>query len=268
MKIECEGFEIAYSNHDEACFDCRVAIKCAKSTKLKLTEAGIETGKEKEIMIKDREKFEAVLASIKTKKGLGELNKTENLGVTPPKGATMDVIKDLLLASAFPETATEDPDDDFDADDLDGSSDDDDFGDNDADSDTEASDKVEETPVDDGDADVTEEDLVESEEAMGDLGSRVLMLEKRLNDLFELIEKRPPADAPATGKVKATKAEKDAAKAELVKGCPYTKDSIADLNARQVKQLASGLGINSFAKKTPAVVAMVLKSKTNKTINN
>ena len=276
MKIECEGYKIAYSANDETCSICKVAVECEKSTILKLTEAGIDTGKGVTTMITSKEKFEATLASITTKKALGTLNKDEKLGVKPPKGSTLDDIKDLLLQAAFPvkeEAGSDDPDDDFDADDLDADGDDDFDADDGSEAATEADVDVNQNTADaleeDGAADIektedTTEELDDPED-IDTLNARVTMLEKRLDEVLEMM-KNKPAEAPAA-KSKSSKAEKDAAKAKLLESCPYDKTTIAELNGREVKQLASALGIKSFGMKQNVVVAAILKSKANKTAN-
>ena len=88
---------------------------------------------------------------------------------------------------------------------------------------------------------------------------RVKALESRMDELEEKVES---GGGRSSGK--ATKAEKDAMKQELVDAGPYSKAELGELNGRQLKMLASGLGINSFGMGADDVTAAITKHYTKK----
>lgn len=92
------------------------------------------------------------------------------------------------------------------------------------------------------------------------LEDRVAALETRVAELTEALEK----GGGKGGKRHTSKDEKDELKAKLMEGVPYDKKSLADLQGKQVKMLASAMGINSFGKGRDEVVGEILKSKANK----
>ncbi|MHC4643998.1 MAG: hypothetical protein ACYTBJ_00755 [Planctomycetota bacterium] len=267
-KVNCEGYEIAFSANDEQCAGCKVAAKCKSETDNKLRSSGTTGKGEQKTMAKKltEKQLKAALKKAKTKKDLAAINKAQGAGIKPAdaKGKSQEEIAEMILLALYPPPAD---DDDFDADDLD----DDDFGDDDG-ADDGADDDAGDDPDDDLDDDAGDdasETADEPEDEPDDdvetdtlkaLTERVEDLEARIVKLQETLDKAPAAKASR----KSSKEEKEAAKAELVAGCPYTKKSIAELSGKQVKQLASGLGIKSFGLKTDAVVAAILKSKKNK----
>ena len=272
-KINCEGYEIAFSANDEACGNCKVAAKCESTTTKKLKQSSGKPGKgETTTMAKKltEKQLKAALKKAKTKKDLAAINKSQGGLIKPAdaKGKSQEEIAELILLAAYPPAEA---DDDFDADDLD--DDGDDFGDDDgtddagddadddADDDLGADDEAEETAEETADETAEEEpdDDVETD-TLKALTERVEDLEARIVKLQETIDKAPAGKTSN----KSSKEEKEAVKAELVAGCPYTKKSIAELSGKQVKQLASGLGIKSFGLKTDDVVAAILKSAKNK----
>ena len=265
-KINCEGYEIAFSANDEACGNCKVAAKCESTTTKKLKQSSGKPGKgETTTMAKKltEKQLKAALKKAKTKKDLAAINKSQGGLIKPAdaKGKSQEEIAELILLAAYPPAEA---DDDFDADDLD--DDGDDFGDDDgtddagddADDDLDADDEAEETADETAEADEPDDDV--ETDTLKALTERVEDLEARIVKLQETIDKAPAGKTSN----KSSKEEKEAVKAELVAGCPYTKKSIAELSGKQVKQLASGLGMKSFGLKSDEVVAAILKSKNNK----
>jgi len=262
VDIKCEGYEIAYSAHDEQCDGCKVAVKCSESTKYKLNNRGGTTmAKPKKLTEKQ---LKALLAKTKTAAAIKSIVSDNGYDVKLVKGMSVQDAKDAIVLAAFP--PAEDPDDDFDdADDFgDDATDekdvkedddgDDDFSD--SDSDVDAGSDVE--PGDDADSDA-EADLDDPED-IDSLEARVTALEKRLDDVLATLQKAPAS----AGKPKSGKAEKDAIKAKLLEACPYKKADLEKLNGREIKMLASAVGVNSFRQARPDTEKEILKAKLNK----
>jgi len=270
-KITCEGFGIAHSEHDEECEGCRVEEKCASQTLEKLNNAKSKRGGTTMAKKLTKKQLEALLKKAKTAKSIKAIVKDNKIKVKLVKGMTIDDAKEAVMNAAFPpedddfddddfgdeETAEEtgdDPDedvDDFDDDDgadLDDPDSDDDGGSDDAD-DSDSDDGGSEEEVDDSPDDPVEIDA---------LIARIEALEKRLDEAEKAMTKAAPASAGSK------KAAKEAKKAELLAGVPYTKESIEKLNSRELKMLASAMGINSFRVANDKLIPQILKNKANK----
>ena len=77
-----------------------------------------------------------------------------------------------------------------------------------------------------------------------DFENRVASLETQFVALAAKVERL----SAVKGKRKQTDAEKQARKLKLLEGGPYNKESLAKLNNREIKMLASAMNINTFAK--------------------
>jgi hypothetical protein len=206
--------------------------------------------------------LKALLAKTKTAKAIKTIVADNKYKVTLVKGMSVQDAKDAIMLAAFP--PAEDPDDDFDdADDFgDEATDekdvkpdddgDDDFKDADADADADAGADA------DADADAPDETPADDPEEIDSLTARVDALEKRLDEALAVLTKAP------AGKAKTGKAEKDAIKAKLVEKCPYKKADLEKLNGREIKMLASAVGVNSFRQARPDTEKEILKAKLNK----
>jgi len=66
------------------------------------------------------------------------------------------------------------------------------------------------------------------------------------------------------GRVPMTKAAKDARKAELVKGGPYLKANLEEMELKDLRFYASAIGTNPFGKKRDEIVKVVLAAQRRK----
>ena len=255
MDINCEGYKIAYSAHDEQCDGCKASAKCEEATKFKLNNRGGTTMAKK----LTEKQLKALLAKTKTAKALVTIVKDNKYTAKLVKGMSIQDAKDAIMLAAFP--PAEDPDDDFD--------DADDFGDDktdekdvkpDDDGDDDFNDADADADADEGAADIeSKENTTEDDpEDIDSLEARVTALEKRLDEVLATLQKAP------AGKAKTGKAEKDAIKAKLVEACPYKAADLKKLNGREIKMLASAVGVNSFRQARPDTEKEILKAKLNK----
>ena len=90
-----------------------------------------------------------------------------------------------------------------------------------------------------------------------DVETRVASLEIQFAALTDKVKSL----SAATGKRKQTGVEKQARKLKLLEAGPYTKESIAKLNNREVKMLASAMDINTFAKSRDEAVRLILEKQ-------
>ena len=90
-----------------------------------------------------------------------------------------------------------------------------------------------------------------------DVETRLASLETQFAALTDKVKSL----SAATGKRKQTGVEKQARKLKLLEAGPYTKESIAKLNNREVKMLASAMEINTFAKSRVEAVQLILEKQ-------
>ncbi|MCK4778033.1 MAG: hypothetical protein KAS39_06600 [Actinomycetia bacterium] len=278
MEINCEGYLIAYSILAPECSDCKVNIECAKETKRKLLNAkGGPEPMEKPLTKKQLEK---ILGAADKKKEVALINKKNGYGCSLVKGMTIEEAKELIMAAAFP--PEEDDFDDFD--DPETAEEEDDFEDADtadevagdpqgsgpeetagADEDLDDLDDLDDNP--DADPEETAEAKTDKpaaaagtpddldEEEYDNLLNRLTSLEKRMDDLYDMMAKKKDA-TPA-----AKKAENAAT---LLAGVPYKEAALKKLNGKEIKQLCKELGdINSFQKKIADLIPMILEHPKN-----
>lgn len=105
------------------------------------------------------------------------------------------------------------------------------------------------------------------------LGARVEALEDRVSVLEggDKVKKKQPEglaeeealeeEAEAPPARKSSKQEKDDKKEALLSKAPYSSTQLGELNGREIKMLASAMGINSFGMSKDACKASILKSQ-------
>lgn len=105
-------------------------------------------------------------------------------------------------------------------------------------------------------------------ERMESIDVRLAAIQQHLTGGASAGAKAKAEATETSGKQKMSKDEKDAVKAKLLKGAPYTKEQLQEkLNGRQVKMLAGAMGVNSFGKGRDEVTKMILAAQKKGTAN-
>lgn len=99
----------------------------------------------------------------------------------------------------------------------------------------------------------------ETEYDLAELEGRIKALESRVAELQAKLE----AGGGTKGKG-SKKEEKEAIKKELMKGVPYSKDKLGELNARELKMLGSAMGVKTFGKAGDEVKKLILAKQKKK----
>lgn len=231
LSEKCEAFGIGYFGDDPECGDCDVARICRGRTDALNKKTEDEQTMSLEKLLKEAKK-------LKKKGDLKDFIEEHELEVSIKKSDTVaKILKKIesALEDEFDEEVEDVEDEDEVEDDDDAGEDDDDEGVDDDDDEGEEAEEAEEIDV---------EELVE----------RITALETRV---AELTDKMGEAKAAPSGASKAAiKKEKIAA---LMEGVPYSDDDLDELNGRELKLLASGLGINSFGMNSKKVTAAIKK---------
>jgi hypothetical protein len=297
MAINCEGYEIAYSQIDSTCEECRVSAQCKTVTNRKLLTAKLK-GEEPMEKTLTKEQLAGLLEAANLKKEVAMINKKFAIGCALVKGMTIEEAKELILETAFP-TPPPEEEDGFELEDDDTGSDEfDDFEDSDSvEADTAADTKEADITADDDlegleDADLDDNpdsdetattsaitpnmpedddtattsggtpvdespDIPEGmdEEEYDSLIGRISNMEKRLDDIYQILA------ASKTGKKAAAAAGSDVAdEGEKLKAdMPYSEEDLGKMNAKIIKKLCKAIGINSFQKKVADLLPQILE---------
>ena len=222
----CNGYGVAYLRGNTECEKCNFSRKCKSKTNKWISEM-------KEEIVK---KILKELKEIDDKEELEEFVEEHDLEDYVEFEKKDSVAK---MKKKIKEALQEKEDDGGDGDGDDGDDGDGDDGDGD------------DGDGDDDDGDGDGNDLEEIE-------SRVLDLESRVAALEELVKKKKKDSR------KMSSDDKDAIKEKLLKKAPYSKKALADLGGRDVKFLASAMGIKAFGSTRDKVEKLILKSKKNK----
>lgn len=292
--VSCEGYEIAYSQIDSTCEGCRVSAHCKKVTNRKLLTAKLKgepmdktltkeqlaglleaaTLKKEVAMINKKYGFGCALVKGMTIEEAKELILETAFPTPPPEDDDGFELDDE-------DTGSDEFDDFEDSDSVEAA--DEQLDDQEVqkkaeaslsnkEADVEADDDLEgleDADLDDNpDADATacsgppnepdqSPDIPEGldEEEYDSLINRIANMEKRLDDIYEIVA------ASKTGKKAAAAAGSDVADEgeKLKAGMPYSEEDLDKMNAKIIKKLCKAIGINSFQKKVADLLPQILE---------
>jgi hypothetical protein len=228
----CEAFAKGYFSSDPECRNCDEASRCSELTKgMMKVKRQNRKGGVKMLTQKLADKILKKAKDCDEVSELVELIEEYDLEVEVKKKDELDDVLKKIKAAV--KAATEDDDDDK----KDKGGDDDD--------DDKKGKKTKKDKDDDDD---------KGEATLEELEARVKSLETRIAEIQEKL-------ASGGGTKGSKKEEKAAKKAKLLEGVPYGKEDLENMNARDLKMLASALGVNPFGKSVVDVKKMVVKAQ-------